>query len=114
MTLAATPYCGRSRSSAMRAWSSPSPAAAPTSAQTPTSGRLPAPLGTIWGPHGIHAAEQPAGGHPSCAPGRTPLNCEDAYSPVLGVKGSPVQIRHEVEVPVHVPLPGDLVVGPSA
>jgi hypothetical protein len=26
-------------------------------------------LGTTWGPHGIHAAEQPAGGYPSCATG---------------------------------------------
>jgi hypothetical protein len=37
--------------------------------QAPSSGCSPAPLGTTWGPHSIHAAEQPAGGHPSCAPG---------------------------------------------
>ena len=50
MTSAATPYYGRSSSSAMRARSSPSPAAAPTSAQTPSSGRFAA----RWGPLGDH------------------------------------------------------------
>jgi hypothetical protein len=28
-----------------------------------------APLGTTWGPHGVHAAEQPAGGRPPCPAG---------------------------------------------
>ena len=52
-----------------------------------------ASLGTIWGPHGMHATEQHAGDRPPCPAGCTPLSWEYAYSPVLGVKGSPVQIR---------------------
>jgi hypothetical protein len=56
-------------------------------------------LGTIWGPHVLHEGEQPT--RRSCA--RTPpepsLTRIDAYSYVLGVKGSQVQIlssrRHE-------------------
>jgi len=39
------------------------------------------------------AAEQPAGGRLSCTLGGAFLSSTDAYSPVLGVKGSPVQIR---------------------
>jgi hypothetical protein len=49
-------------------------------------------LGTIWGPHVLHAGRRPArrlGVHTVLIP---PLTRIDAYSNVLGVKGSQVQI----------------------
>ena len=49
-------------------------------------------LGTTWGPHALHADRRPArrlAAHTALAP---PLTRTDAYSHVLGVKGSQVRI----------------------
>lgn len=54
-------------------------------------------LGTTWGPHGMHTAQQPACDRTSCQTGRTLLSCKDTYSHVLGVKGPDGQMPIAVE-----------------
>src|SRR5216683_1736416 len=49
--------------------------------------------GTTWGPHVVREPEQSARSRTSCPSLGILLSCPDAYSNVLGVKGSPVQIR---------------------
>jgi hypothetical protein len=49
-------------------------------------------LGTIWGPHVASAAGQSTGERTSRYTRTTALSCKGAYSNVLGVKGSRVQI----------------------
>ena len=55
----------------------------------------PTPLrfGTTMGPHALHVAGQSACHHTRCIAPRPTLTSQNAQPPVLGVKGSPVQIR---------------------
>jgi hypothetical protein len=76
-----------------RAWSSPSPAAAPTSAQTPGSGRFPCSFGDRLGTR-RYPCGRTTRRWPLVVCGR--LNASELRRRLLprsGVKGSPVQIR---------------------
>jgi hypothetical protein len=50
-------------------------------------------LGTTWGPHAMHTVGQLPRRRTDRSPILTGLISGNAYSHVLGVKGSPVQIR---------------------
>jgi hypothetical protein len=52
----------------------------------------PSLLGTIWGPHVLHGGEQPARQPLAYTASAPDLTSRDAYSYVLGVKGSQVRI----------------------